>query len=344
MWQCDWLTFKAPLQCAHDVRGGEVVSLRRDGSQEWSTTKSMALEGSYSDKLMVRSNGRVLEVSGNPAKYFQGHNLWGPCDVHMLALDTVYEVCGSLGLDITPGDRALWDGGGLTLSRVDCTRMYRLPSGEVPRWLNVMAAQTNQGHQRVTNPSAGDVGTVYVGQKSRRVAMKFYSKGHELIRHPLPPGLAGGGRLAEYASDTLRLELVVRGMKLSDEGLKTSDAWSCATGDQLIDRQLGGLSMLDNVALAEDGAADLPRKLVPTYEAWKAGHDVYRMYSRPTFYRYRAALLPYGIDIRQVRPHIVAEREPYACGAPLRSFLAHPIGPPEWAQGTPLAYQPRWVA
>lgn len=343
MWQCDWLTFKAPLQCAHDVRGGEVISLRRDGSQEWSTVKSMALEGSHSDKLMVRSNGRVLEVSGNPAKYFQGHNLWGPCDVRMLALDTVYEVCGSLGLDITSGDRAIWDGGGLTLSRVDCTRMYRLPGGEVPRWLNVMAAQTNQGHQRVTNPSAGDVGTVYVGQKSRRVAMKFYSKGHEMHRHPPQPGMPVD-RLVEYAQDTLRVELVVRGLKLTDEGLRTSAAWDASTGDTLIDRQLGGLSMLDNVALAADELADLPRKLVPIYAAWKNGHDVYGLYSRPTFYRHRAALLPYGIDIRQVRPHIVAERELYACGAPLRSFLTSPIGPPEWAQGTSMLYEPRWVA
>lgn len=339
-WFCDWLTLRATLGGEHDVRGGTVLELAPDGSQRWASVKRLPVKGSYDATLQVRSSAGRLEVSGNPIKWFQGHNLWGSNDVHGLAVALVLDVCARVGWAPTPADLAAWDAGGIELSRVDVTRMYRCPAGSVRGWLSVMAAQTVQGHQRVTNPAPGDAGTVYVGQKSRRVSLKFYSKEHELARHGLALGVPSPS-LLDYARDTLRVELVLRGMKLKDEGLRVTSEWDESSGDRMMQRQLEQLSMLDNLALADDELADLPPRLLPIYEAWRAGHDLTKLYSKAQFYRHRSALLPHGIDIRQVRPRIVREKEAYPLGAPLRSFLEAPLEPPSWAHGTPLLYQPR---
>lgn len=86
--------------------------------------------------------------------------------------------------------------------------------------------------------------------------------------------------------------------------------------------------------------ADVVESLRPTLRAavaaWEAGHDLRSMFPRPTFYRYRKALLPHGLDIAVVKPSTPSNVVPM-----IRILEAVPAGVPAWAEGTPLYFEPR---
>ncbi len=92
----DWVDFTAPL--AHDVGpgtpfyAGEVLAVTPSGELEWGIYKRLELEGSHSAKIQIRSSimsdGRqAIRVSGNLAKWFQGHNIFGTNNLHSLILE-----------------------------------------------------------------------------------------------------------------------------------------------------------------------------------------------------------------------------------------------------------------
>ena len=83
----DWITIRIPCSHATPINGGKFVSISSDGEEEWNTDKFLPVEGSYSSKISIRSlstdiitdNNRFthIELSGNPVKFLQGHNIWG---------------------------------------------------------------------------------------------------------------------------------------------------------------------------------------------------------------------------------------------------------------------------
>jgi II/X family phage/plasmid replication protein len=100
---------------------------------------------------------------------------------------------------------------------------------------------------------------------------------------------------------------------------------------------MNALELNDTLLLADDVVESLPSRLVPIYDAWKAGRDLQKLYARRTFYRYRKALLSFGIDIARVQPRVVVAENQYPLGVPLRQLLSAPFADvPDWARGTAL--------
>jgi II/X family phage/plasmid replication protein len=112
----DWLTFVAPL--AHQAGqggpffAGEVLSTVPDLTHpdgvalDWGVLKRKALPGSHSAMIQVQSTtdeeGRsAIWVSGNPAKWFQGHNIFGSDDLPGLVLEMLHRICASGSLELT---------------------------------------------------------------------------------------------------------------------------------------------------------------------------------------------------------------------------------------------------
>ena len=63
------------------------------------------------------------------------------------------------------------------------------------------------------------------------------------------------------------------------------------------------------------------------------------MFSRSAFYKFRAELLPLGLDIATVMPREVSNVVPL-----YRVLEAKPTQVPDWAVGTLLYFEPRRVA
>jgi II/X family phage/plasmid replication protein len=320
----DTITARLPVSCL----AGD-VTWHYDG---W-------MRGAHGSVLHARRRGNTVAVSGSYARYLQGHNVWSGPDLGALCAQTFGRVAQALGLPLWPEDGRAIQEGRIPLTRVDVFAQYDLGSLErVQAWLEGAGARGRAGRQSVSTERSRHGATVYAGKCSRSVTLRLYGKGGELRQRGLPASLERGADLLAYATPLLRVEVTLRKRVLTARGLDTVAAWADpAIAGAMIDERVALLEIEDAMTLADDVLAGLPRPLRLAYHEWRAGEDLRAACSRATFYRYRKALLAYGVDIAHPRPHVAYADTVYPLGAPARSFLAGPpVEVPPWAQGTPL--------
>lgn len=348
----DWISARVPCFHPSPITGGRVMKITPAGEIEWQVESRLPVVGSYDSSLMIRTygvlddcegvrRGRILDVTGNPTKFLQGHNLFGgflaPGPLLELLMFRLCEI--HPGLQPTDFDLQRWRDGHFEMLRVDVNRMYALGSRErVQAWLRGAEYSAHMRH-RGRGTLVGN-GTLYFGQGSKRWSAKFYGKGDELDAgkgHGLHAGLQiDEPRLKGWADDKLRFEVMLRSKEIQERGLRWAFDWSETTGAEILKGIAEGIQMSDQRALPTTAITDLPKRLVPVYHLWQQGHDIRAMYPHRTFYRYRKEMLPHGIDIAIRQPH-----EDRSNVVPLiRVIEAVPVGPPEWAYGTPLLVGP----
>ena len=226
----DWVTAVIPCSHTNSITGGEVFCLDRYGKEEWSTEKALSVVGSYDNRIQIRTHQHSydpfgigkpshLYISGNPVKFLQGHNIFGSCDLVylMTKLIEVMALNESLGLCPTDFDWALIRQGKYVVTRVDVNQSYHLANHEqVMSWIRA-AANSSRLRHRGRGQFSGD--TLYFGKKSRRWALKCYSKFLEIMAkgHHLPPELQIQ-QLLDWADKSLRIEAVMRSMELKRRG------------------------------------------------------------------------------------------------------------------------------
>ena len=295
----DWVT--AQIQAAGIPPGvrlydtGQVLRLAPGGEVEQAFAGKLLLEGSHDSRLLVKSTGQDLYISGNVVKHVQGHNLYGPDDPVGLFFDAGERIRQALGLFPSP---ATWESCGFEgprFTRLDLTRSYRFPNAADARtWIREVAAR---GHTRHGN-SILKGSTMYFGKGSERWSFKVYHKADELTArgklHQLPAHLVNRDRLLEWAQGVLRFELQMRSKEL--------DKWNLAETTPLSIWQ----TYFERITWNRNAMAtkpdliehQLPGRLQVVLIAWRAGTDIRSMYARPTFYRYRKEILEgCGIDI-----------------------------------------------
>lgn len=343
----DWVSFVAPCHHAKRVHGGFVASIRPDGSVEWQTYKRTSVRGSHDASVTVRTHGAAcdhVEVSGNPVKWFQGHNLWGTDDLPALVLSMLDALVqrDDLGLDPSDSDRATWQAGSIRLTRVDVTESFHLPSrSDVLAWLRAAEQTAHLSHRGRGQLVKGS--TLYFGKQSRRWSLKLYSKGQELeakdhrqdVVMDLPHALA-------WADRALRAELTLRSMELRRLNLGFLGQWADIDGVpfeplSLLRDRLGAMTMTTARTLPDDVFQSLTTSQRTAYLAWVSGADLRGLLSNGGFYNLRRKLLPHGVDVAAVQPS--AEQSNVV---PLvRVLEAVPATVPDWAMGTPLYFEPR---
>lgn len=340
----DWITALMPCHHPVPINGGQVVSIRSDGSIEWSTHKHLSVPGSYESSIQARTEsvnsngeGTSLRIHGNPVKWFQGHNLFGSDDFIGLVSELMLALVPILGLTPAQRDIASWWGGFWKLTRLDITQTFSLASrADVRSWLRSAEHSAYMRHRG--KGTLVQNGTLYYGQHSRRWSLKIYSKGDESETpgHQFPVALQVPG-LISYADTALRVELVLRSMELKRRRLDVAAHWREGDTLEVFNEHLRGLQMSDTHTLAEEALADLTPRMRLAYHSWKAGHDLRDIFSRATFYRYRKQFRKYGIDIAVKQPG-----EDRSNVVPLMRVLeAKPAPIPHWAYGTPLLFEPR---
>lgn len=337
----------APMPHSEPINGGSVVSIAPGGEIEWTTHKRMALTGSFAVDLQVRTAPNTLdrsshlEISGNPVKWFQGHNLWGTDDLPGLVLATLERVAQLLGLTVSDETRAQWIAGDVALKRVDYNQSFHLANlSECLAWIH-SAEKSAYLARRGSGLLKGN--TLYFGKSSRRWSIKVYAKGQELRakgRDAL--GLLARPSVREWADRCLRVELTLRRMTLEDRNLASVRDWlpvdgvpSAASVEEFLHHQLGNLTMTTTSGIPADVLDSLSPSRKAYVIAWKAGTDLRSVLSKTAFYKLRSELLPHGIDIATANP--VAKSNVL----PLHRVLeAKPAPVPAWAIGTPLYFEP----
>lgn len=344
----DWLTLVVPCTHAEPVHGGHVVALDSDGELKWRSIQRRTVSGSYASGLQARTSmhvadpGTHLEISGNPVKFFQGHNLWGSDDLHGLAVAAIEAVACAIGATPTPEDRASWARGDVQITRVDCTESFHLNNrAEVLAWLRSAEQTAHLSHRGRGQLCKGS--TLYFGKNSRRWSLKLYAKGQEITaKGHGQDAILGLPAAVSWAEKTLRAELTLRSMELKRLGLDHVRDWKddeTPTTTKLLHERLGNMTMTTTAHLSAETIESLKPTLRVVYQAWESGADLRATLPHNTFYRHRRGLLPHGVDI--------ATRVP--CGVsnvvPLHRVLeAKPAVVPDWALGTLLYFEPRRIA
>lgn len=339
--QIDWITAKVPFYSPEVLNGGNIINTSPDGEIEYTIEKRLPVTGSYDSRISVRTsevipgtrNTYLIELSGNPVKWFQGHNIFGSDDLPNLIYETVLRLSSILNLPQPDSILSSIRKGVYTLSRVDITAMYSLPTrSDVYSWLNhaEKTCRTRSG----TALSKGT--TVYMNKKSQRWNVVMYSKGQEIENHRLPREFDGSS-LENYADNKLRVELRLRQKELSKIGLSHGLPWSSLELWPLFKEYVGRVEMTEQDIRGED-LFNIPKFARPSYELWSRGADVRQVFSIRKYYKDRKALLEFGIDISIPKP-VDNERLNVV---PLKRILElKPAGTPEWAYGTNLVFEPR---
>lgn len=351
----DWVKAIIPFQHAEPLNSGQVISLDRSGEVEWETLKRMTVRGSYEATIQVQSEissrcpetglYQFIVLDGNPAKFIQGHNLWGSDDLIGLVAETVLKVSQILAISPTAENWAAIIAGHYQLKRVDSTMMIGLGTKADVQAFLYSAERT--AHMHYKGQGIMTKGTLYFGKNSRRESLKMYAKGVEIRAkgHELPSELQGLPELYKWADDKLRLEAVTRAMELKDRGLQLACNWGDETPGATLNNLLNRLNMNDKHTLTAVDLEGLPPRLVAVYHLWKEGHDIKKMYPPTTFKRYRKAVMEHaGIDIAVKQPNTENKSVPLGPNViefrrVLRPERCDQV--PAWAIGTPLYFEPR---
>lgn len=338
----DWVSCKVPFLHSGKINGGNVISTTPDGEIEYCVDKMLSVKGSHDNRLSVRTievlpsgDTWMISISGNPVKWFQGHNIFGSDDLVNLVYETVLRLSDLLN---SPQPESLLSSirsGCFTLSRIDINGMYSLGRrSDVYNWLHF--AELNARTRHGTAVSKGN--TVYFGKTSERWTVKCYSKGSEIEKHKLPI-LLQDSSLPAFADDKLRIELTLRSKELAKLGLQDGCNWLTLDLNDIYKEYVGRIEM-SNQTVASDLIYSLPKSVRASFVAWDSGHDVRLLVGRSKYYKDRKELLKHGIDISIPKP----KDETFVNVIPLKRVLEMtPSGVPEWAEGTPFYFKPRML-
>lgn len=310
---CDWVTASVVSERAknHEVQGfdtGRFMKVAPTGEIEQSFSSRLSSPGSFDSSLSFRAPYPYqLEMSGNPVKFLQGHNLFGSDDYQNL-----FFVAGAMTA-INSGSPfpvpnnlhpILWNDDGtkpalheltdFRLTRIDLTRSYRFESNESARaWLRSIGASA---HSRHKNKLSHD-GTIYYGQGSSRWAFKIYHKFDEITQggkgHGLSEKLLGVDRdnLLGWSVGVVRFELTLRRKEIEKiQGeFNSLEIWKEYYSRIHFNNNSGAIDMNQLLGVS-------PRVQM-AYATWKSGADIRAILPRKTFYTYRKILLDFNIDI-----------------------------------------------
>jgi II/X family phage/plasmid replication protein len=332
----DWTKIRVPIQVTGKIPGDRICIISPDGELKWEKIRAVEVVGSFEGNVHVSAcpvTG-ALVIDGNPAKFFQGHNVFGSDDIHGLVHALVMNVVRFLELEISPEVQQMLDCDYIELAHVDINEMYSV--GTLLHARAAVRAIGELGTMRHRGRALLKEGTAYFGKHSRRSAVKVYAKGDELRDHKLPKNLPFADEIESFASDKLRIEVVLRGMELKSLGLDMLCNWKPDTGVTLHRDYIGRVNLPENVELPPAVLEGLPARLQLAYSAWLRGDDLRATLPRMTFYRYRKALLPHGVDLLALRT-----KDPQSNVFPLRRVIElRPAGVPEWAKGTSAYFEP----
>lgn len=332
----DWVTGKFWITHNPEVlRSGQSIRTKIvDGVEtiEYDIANRLSVKGSHDATITIRSHtDNTVEISGNPAKFLQGHNVFGTNDLKYLVAKMIDKLCMIDELELKPTDIEYENiqEGKYHLSRVDVNEHFAFPSAQVARaWLR---AAGNSANMKFRGAGLFKEGTLYF--EGKRYIPKIYFKYDEINSkdksHRLPDELLQIPELIEYAEKSLRFEIKILSTQLKEWMLHLGCNWDADTATMLINDQfISKLQLSANMPIENEVIESLPKNLRLTYTAWINGEDLRQVLSRPTFYRYRTRLMEYGIDISIVKD---IEKEQSNVVPMIRYLEAVPMGIPDWA-------------
>jgi len=341
----DWLKIVVPLRHTDGKpppNGGMTIRTDSDGEILYQHSNALRVVGSHDSSIGVIARGDgFMTVDGNPSKFLQGHNVFGPECVRELALRLAFIGADALDVKPTIEDLEDWTTGNIELKTIDVTYSVALQSrGQVLALLKQMEQTATFRHRGRGQLTKGT--TLYFGKNSTRSSFKLYSKGEEINapKHQLHPRLLVtdlGKFLLEFADPLLRTELRMRAPELKRKNLNRVHNWNIETVRRTHNEFWKKLTMSNAITDIDKAIEELPNTLRAIAKLHLKGEDTRNLCGRATWYRHRKALMDYGIDLAtnngnltKTRRIEIIDEEPIV----LRFDYNNQI--PEFVQGTDL--------
>lgn len=330
----DWLTLRTVVDDTYPrIQDGYIISVNADGEVVFESAKRLSVEGSYDARTTVRTitddrrGIRILEISGNPSKFWCGHNVWPVPSSEIVDVCNLY-IRSALAAANAPVPSLL----GWSITRIDLTAMCS--AGSTPAdALEVMSAlQRRSRLSRRGASTGGHAETAYFGAGSSRWSCCAYLKAIEIKSprrgHALHEAF---NRIFDdiHASiqSQIRVEFRILSAELKRRGLSSISAWTKTTGAQLWDMYSEKIQINEVNTVTTQHLKAISRSARATLIGWQDGNlDM----PKATFYRHRKQILDaLGIDI--LIPHDPAA--PATQPAVRLSKVIHlrPTLPPAWA-------------
>lgn len=335
----DWLSVWQVHPAHAPLNSGLIVTYDGGGASVFERHRAARIQGSHSTSCSVKSDGSCVVLSGNFGRLNRADNLFNLDPLQTLErANLAAQFAGvpafqfheqpndraSSGVELAPigysgrdfqQSRARYEF--IHLSRIDLTKNYRC--GSVAAARSVIRAVSGKSVSRVKKGVGGDAS---VWWSNTRYMLKVYIKALEMESHGITSGAA-----YEYARDNgiIRLEIELKRRELADLGwsdfAEFVKAWDMGKVHQLFS-DYEKILTVENISNDAEFIDSLPQKLRVTAAAFLAGRDVKAMVSRATYFRYRKALLGYGIDI--------ADERPAQLNVKVRTVEITPVSAPDW--------------
>ena len=283
---------------------GQVVRFDVDGKPEWVSYLKVRFDGSHDTALYVRCDGSSVFLEGNVGRFCRHENVFG------LSFNDVIikanSILSSIGLPPFSSGRSFYASSrngkpvrewtGAIITRLDLTQNYSTGSREnasvYMRWL------ASQQASRIKTGTYADSETVDFGRGSKYVYAKAYLKAGELRYHAKKKRLENDvyiNRVADWCDSVglVRFEVTYKSFLLRRLGCRFLGGFDMSA---LVSDFENRSSVLSRCSVDCDDLSSLPIKTLGVYRMWLGGDDLSRL-SRSAFYRHRAALLPFGVDI-----------------------------------------------
>lgn len=295
----DWVTIRQDHGegGAPSLNGGRYMAIDENGEVDYIVERRAGLEGSFDSRVDIRSDGSVVEFSGNIARYNRRDNLfgyeWTETVRRINTLLNIYSIPPFTGGKLFRFADHGWTWTGARVSRIDVT-MNRACFSEqgMDVVLRALAAQ-HVGRQKAV--LSVDGGTVEYGRGSKYVYGKCYAKSQEFVKHrQRKSGAHVDDEVVDFCKrmGVLREEFTLKSRFLTQRQFCYLGS---ITQEELVSIFMERTQFRRFEQVTYEDFDCLPRGLKATYVSWREGLP--QQLSRTTFYRHRLALLKYGIDI-----------------------------------------------
>jgi len=295
----DWIVLRLPRVRAFDLPSSELQRVDPDGVV--TTLRYMGTQvPSYETSIRIRPIDSQIEISGNPSKFLQGHNLTGKPDVLSTLRCMLRKLSKILGQRYWPEHPFAY----AQIHEIHLSQLVDMETASAKsNFLIQLGLLSSTRHKR---QSVFQGETVYLGRSfssagkrgktSKYYYWRFYDKEKELLSHRQHSILS-----STDISACVRAELVLKRAEIVRLGLESPKSWD--KGQKMSEEIY--LQYLDHIKVATGNALAAPTPPVGMiakdqgiWMRWYAGHDLRVGTSKASYYRLRTKFLgEYGIDI-----------------------------------------------
>lgn len=281
---CDWMGGShAYLEPVKPLDSGKVLKIDRDGVIEYEKRTWEQIRCPSSDtSIRVRCDGKRLDFTGNIGRFQHQDNKTGVGVIE--CVERWQEVLSKIGLDVHMFGAVHREGtlgeAGTKLTRIDLASNFTV-SDYAAFCRSKLSRPIGRRHAREGKygPTWG-----YDAKRGNWWKAKLYDKEAELL----------GLRASKGGETVARFEIQLGGEWLKRENLHTVKAW----GDDMAKIIYGRFAddLFRDAVSVEDWSA-IPPRLRQHAVLWRDGVDLRALMSERSFYRAKAGLKDFGIDI-----------------------------------------------